>query len=779
MRRLAVLLTAVFLLLAGPAGAQDDQDYQAARQAEADNNFETVMQSNDWAQLQSGGRPAPSPPPSATGEVVLPLARWEALRSRLAQISATQVAPETPLVVLGASRFRGRAADGALALTLELSVSLAGEGLYKTVPLVGDEVVVVQARVAGSTDPLPLSSRNGYHVWITRDSGEINLELELLVPSRGRRGSLEYDFLIARTPVTQFACHFPASGLEPRLRSAVRAQVRPQGGGTQLEASLEPTSRIHLVGFRDVGPQQDRQARIYAESLNLLSVQEGALDLFTVLRYDILHAGVKEFAVWLPPGMTVISADGEGAFRYSLEPAEEGSLLRGETAFPIRDDYEISLRLRRQMDDSGEPFELLLPRSPGVEREYGWLGVEVTGNLKLEELERHQVLAVDVRQLPWEMAQSAVSPILMAYRFHAAEPRLRISAASLPEMEAATGSADRVEATTTVSAEGTVLTDLRISLRNRLRHSLTMQLPPGMEARSAHLDGRPVKPARDARGRLVLPLQRSLGTSQLESFTLQLVLQSERTALGLAGAPQLALPALELPVSALQWRVFLPAKNIYSALRGDIEPQRYAGAGSWHQTAAPVTIAASDQAASPMAPPASAGTGAMPVRIDLPQTGTQLQYARYWLEPEQPVQVSFWYLRGWLRGPLALLLMALAALGALQAGRGWGRGLRAAQLWLALAGTALCCWPLLKLGGLAAALCALGLGLAVHAWQRGVLGRSWQLGRSWLKRRAGEDAEPTLWSRRRVESRAGLVLVGALLGLVSGLSLLRVLLALV
>jgi hypothetical protein len=752
-RRLLRLLTALclslmgLLLLTGSAG-HDEAEYHRQREALAEDNFSTVMGNNDWSRVQAQ-RPTPRPA-SASGslgghiagdspEVVVPLPRYESLRSRALELAEASARPEAPLVILGSSSYRGQALDGALALTLELGVTLGAEGLWKTVPLVGEEVVVVSARQKGQPEDLPLSRLAGYHVWLTPQAGEVTLELELLVPSQGRRGSLEYDFLVAKTPVTRFECDFPTPDLDPRLRAAVRSETHPTAEGVRLSASLEPSSRIHLVGFEAVGEDEGRQARVYAESLHLASVDEGGMDLFTVLRFNILYAGEQRFEVLVPEGMSVVSADGQGAFRYTTEPHEGGTLLRGETAFPIRDEYEISLRLHRELARDGEAFELALPRCQGVEREYGWLGVEVVGNLRLEEADRRGVLAVDTRQLPWEMVQSAVSPILRAYRFHSADAAVHLDAQRLPEQEPATGSVDRIQATTTVSREGAVLTDLRIELRNRLRHSLAMRLPEGTSVRSAHLDGEPAKPGVAEDGTLLFPLRRSAGGHDLVAFTLQVVLESEPGRLGLLGRPRFELPAVGLPASTVQWELYLPANNAYSALEGALEPQVYAGAGRWFQGGvapgadggAPMVQAVTEELTQ------SAGTGAMPVRIELPTEGKRLAATRYWLEADEAMSVSCWHMRGWLRGPVILLCVGLLAgcvlLAGLEGTRGpWPRRIVGTGLGLCFAGT------LYALGS-GGVIPALLLGGAAVALQRRVHRRAWAGARSLL----GQLQRPT------------------------------------
>jgi len=497
--------------------------------------------------------------------------------------------------------------------------------------------------------------------------------------------------------------------LEPRLHAAVQSESTTLGSTTRVEATLRPTTRINVVGFRDLGDAEERKAKVYSESLNLLSLGESGLDVFSVIRYNILYAGTKDFLLRIPKGMTVVSADGKGAFRYVIEENAEGTLLRGETAFPIRNTYEISVRLHREIDRNGEGFGLVRPTPVGVERAHGWLAVEVTGKLKLEAKEVEEATPVDIRQLPPEMINSAVSPILAAFRYHNPKASVQMVATRLPEKEPASASVDSVKAFSVVSPTGAVLTEMRIRLRNRLRPHLNLTLPEGFAVRSTLLDGNPIKPSQGDDATLRLPLKRSAGSGRLEPFELQVVLENDIGALGWLGSKGLALPALDLPVSSFVWNLYLPAHNSYHDVEGDIREQLYTGTGHWQQ---PVLqdLSEGNLANAPLAfgpapgQTSSADSGAMPVRIRLPKTGQRVRHSRYWLPQAQPAELSFYYVRSWLHIPFWLLMALLCGAGAVLVIDRWLPASRLRRLhwgW-GLAAIVVFAWPMMVAGGAAA-----------------------------------------------------------------------------
>ncbi|MEL6348111.1 MAG: hypothetical protein AAFV53_33695 [Myxococcota bacterium] len=645
------LLTACSLAVADDLNL-DVEDARAASQ------FQAIMENNEFSQQISQRPSASTGAKHATiqGEVQVSLERFTEVHDRARQAPPTL---SGPLVVLGSSSYSGALVGEVLELELELTATLRGEGLWKTVPLAGEEAVIAAASVDGR--PIPMARQSGYHVWVTDEVGEKTLRVSLLVPASGPRGSLEFSLPIAQTPMTTFSADFPIEGLEPRLRRAIQSERSEIPGGTRLSAALEPTSRLHLVGFRAMEDDEARAARVFAETLSLLSLNEGLQEQFVVIRYNILYAGQRRFDVQIPPGMEVVSAEGPGAFRYQVDVLSGGvTMLRGETAYPIRDTYELSLRLARRSDATIVDVEL--PRCVGVEREVGWLGVEVAGNLKLEEVSRSGAAAVDVRQLPVELVSSAIQPILKAYRYTEPSADLTLSALALPEQEPASGAVDRVAADTVISPEGTALTEMHITLRNRLRHSLRLALPEGAEVRSAFLDDQPVRPSRDASGAVLLPLRRS-GDS---SFSLKVIIEQQLNVPGLLSRDQLSLPALDLPSSQVYWTVYAPGDRIYSGLRGDIAAQQWMGTSNWMR---PPMQDGEAQAAGFSAGLSGSADGAMPVRISIPKSGTQRSYRRYWVEADAPVTVQWWSSARWLPIPVQLLGV-LAGLFALLSGRG-------------------------------------------------------------------------------------------------------------
>lgn len=592
--------------------------------------------------------------------VTLSLIDYARFQETIRNAREEKILTEGPAVILGASEYSGKAIPGALALNLKLTVILGAGNKWKTVPLVGEDVVLTAARV--NNTPIPTARQNGYLVWATRQTGEILINMEILVPSRGPKGSIEYDFFAPKTPVTRFSCFFPTAGLEPRIADARQSTAAARDDGTFFEAVLKPTSRIHFVGYKDIGADEDAAAGLFTETLNLVSIDEGTIELFSVFRYTILYAGAKEFLIEIPEGMSVVSAEGESAFSFVLEESGDKTILRGETAFPVRNNFEVSLRLKRRNQNLEAAVEIPLPHALNAEREQGYIAVEVPGKLQIEETRKQNVTLLDVRQLPEEMVRSAVSPIVKAYRYHSANAQVFLSAKKLPEKEPESLSIDRIRAFSVISKDGKMLTDIRIRMRNRLRPSLSMRIPKDSKLLSVHLDGEAVRPSREGTDLVIMPLKRSEGGDAPSPFALQIVLESKIDEPGLFGRRDLVLPSVDLPVSSAEWTVYAPASNTYSALEGEIEPQVEAGEAAWYASpfsSAPVRTFVGAGDGEGDTPADAAGIAA--VRIDLPKTGSRLEWTGYWINADKPVGVHFYFVRSRLLLPIGVFAALLFA----------------------------------------------------------------------------------------------------------------------
>ncbi|MEQ9502221.1 MAG: hypothetical protein RIT81_35450 [Deltaproteobacteria bacterium] len=638
-------------------------------------------------------------------------AHLEALREKVKSHTAAR-AP-----VIQETVFSGRSDGRNLRFSLRVVAQFAAPG--QKLAVLGSDVVVLSAEEDGQ--PVALVAEHDRWAWSSERPGRRQLVVELVVPPRGPRGSIEYRFAVAPSPVTRLDVTFDTPDLSPRIASAVSKQVRSTETGTRLEAVLKPTSEIHIVGLHDVRASAGRPAKVYGQTHNLVSLSRESIELFSVIDYTILYAPQKTFRVELPAGYDVVSADGQGAFHHRIEVIDHKPVLVGETAFGMRDHYEISLRLKRTLAVDEARVQMPVLELLDVERDTGFVAIEIPGKLSVEGVEGDGLVPLDVRELPEKIVMSAVSPVVRAFRYADRRSPVWLRVARYPERALATGGVDQLVATSVVTKDGRIMTDARLKLRNVLEQYLALHIDARATVESATIDGRPVKPSRDDSGRVLLPLVRSKRENgQLVPFEAQVVYRFDVEAMSLVGRRELMLPKLDVPVSSLEWNVYVPGGYAATQLDGPVRAQRFAQNAQWHDAglSIPFIQTAEDaeadalEAASTQGFVTDAGSGAMAVQVRIPKRGQHRVYRRYWVDAGEATSVRFTF----VRAPIELLGNLLGVIGiAVALAFAWRLRRRSYLVALALAAASVqAAWWMNVSIAWALVLAALGLGIAAR-----------------------------------------------------------------
>src|SRR5262245_48946560 len=153
------------------------------------------------------------------GEVTIPLVEYQRKKAELEALQQAQLAASKGAgVVVGETIYTGRSDGKNLRLQLRLHAQLGTAKVFKAVPVIGMDAIVISA--AKGTEPIALAQQGAQWVWYTDSSGPIELNVEFMVPPRGPRGSIEYGFGVIQSPVTQLVGFFPYAGLSPRVEGA-------------------------------------------------------------------------------------------------------------------------------------------------------------------------------------------------------------------------------------------------------------------------------------------------------------------------------------------------------------------------------------------------------------------------------------------------------------------------------------------------------------------------------------------------------------------------------
>jgi hypothetical protein len=214
------------------------------------------------------------------------------------------------------------------------------------------------------------------------------------------------------------------------------------------------------------------------------------------------------------------------------------------------------------------------------------------------------VRRMDVRETHASLRGMARQPALAAFRYQRrpGEPRrLALDVKRFADAPVLSAIAERGSATTLVTSEGRMLTEMTFVVRNRAQPFMKINLPAGASILSSEVAGETTRPVTGADGTRV-PLMRS-NMRATGPYTVSFVYLHGGQALLKKGDAQMALATVDIPIGILEWELFLPEQYSAKPIGGNVIPIRSERPSDIVPVAAPA----------PPPPPAAGPVSALPV----------------------------------------------------------------------------------------------------------------------------------------------------------------------
>jgi hypothetical protein len=214
--------------------------------------------------------------------------------------------------------------------------------------------------------------------------------------------------------------------------------------------------------------------------------------------------------------------------------------------------------------------------------------------------------------------------------------------------------ADKAAATTLVTTEGRALTEVRLTVQNRAQPFLKVSLPPGASMVSVDVAGQAAKPVLGIDGTRV-PLLRP-GFRPDGPYVVSFVYMHAGSPFARKGDLQMTLPRMDIPVSLVEWELFVPDRYVVKTTGGNMIDRELADKTAPSEaivvsvSGLTEQVVVADAAASPPAQNRKAAqapsqnvidlqrrtAGVLPVRVDVPRTGTSHQFVKPLVVDQEP-----------------------------------------------------------------------------------------------------------------------------------------------
>ena len=475
---------------------------------------------------------------------------------RMLDLASREVGgPELPPMAAALTRadIRVRVNAGIVRATMTVDGEVFASGAVK-VPFVSG-ATLIDARLADR--PLPLIAEGNTHVAVMAGPGAFSATLEWGAPVTTAPGRGSFVLPVPPAGAATATIDVPGEQSDVRVTPGLVVRRTSAGGRTTIETTLDPGSPAQVSwSARDArAPAAARDVRLLADLKSLVTIGDADTRLLTLVDLTIVQGEPSEIELQLPAGYELTGITG-----VSLDRSEErGERVALFVSDPARRRHQFLISLERASAGGSHRLDTRFPTIPAAQRETGEIAVEALGTVEITAAENVALRRIDVREVAPALAAAAQQSLLVAFRYQRGSegpPALALDVTRFADAAVLAAVAEHATATTLLTTEGRALTEIALRIRNRAQPFLKVSLPPGATMLSVEVAGEAAKPAEAADGTRV-PLLRP-GFRPNGPYTVSFVYLHAGTPFAKKGEMQMALPRMDVPITLVEWELFVP-----------------------------------------------------------------------------------------------------------------------------------------------------------------------------------------------------------------------------
>jgi hypothetical protein len=507
-------------------------------------------------------------PQGPQGTVTMPIGDYDRLVDRASQPERHPEPPPVPAVV-GRAELRARVTGETARGTLRLEGEVFERGHVK-VPLVSG-ATLLDARAEGRS--LPLVQEGDAHVAVLAGPAPFAVMLEWAAPVTAAPGRAALVLPAPAAASISAVLELPGDPAEVKVEPGLITTRQTAGGRTTVEVTLEPGSRAQVSwSVRETTTAATPiESRILADVKSLVTIGEADLRMVALVDITVVQGEPRAFEVQLPAGFEVTAVTGS-TFDTS-EPRDHAISLSVRDPSVRRHQFLISLE---QSHAPGSfKVDTSFPSVAGAQREVGETAIEGIGTIDVTASGDEGLRRMDIRETHASLRALARQPLLAAFRYQRRPEEthtLTLDVKRFADAAVIAAVAERASATTLVTTEGRALTEVVLWIRNRAQPFMKVTLPAGATMLSVEVAGEAAKPVLGSDGTRV-PLLRT-GFRPDGAYRVSFVYLNAGEAFAKRGDTALALPSFDVPVSILNWELFLPDQYSAKPIGGNVIPAR-------------------------------------------------------------------------------------------------------------------------------------------------------------------------------------------------------------
>ncbi|HVN19355.1 MAG TPA: carboxypeptidase-like regulatory domain-containing protein [Dongiaceae bacterium] len=525
-----------------------------------------------WAQEKNSSLPLPDP-----GNVTLPLDEYNKLVEMAAKPPKKPDVAPLPYSIKHAD-LNLRVGSSSVTGSVELEGETFRKGMSK-VPLTSG-VTILDAHQNGKG--LPLIQENGNHVALLAGPAEFSVALDTGLPLHIEAGRASFSLPVPAAGSAQLHLLIPGEHTLANMSPGVITSRKSEKGYTAIEATLLPgqPANVWWATREVVAPVAPREVRFLADEKTLVSVSEAEMRVAVLADVTMIQGETSTFQVQVPEGFEVTGVTGPTLDSADTQPKfmnfKSGGAAEKPRPYiflivnnPGLRNHQFLISMERSI--SGTKTDAPFISFRGAQRETGEVLVEGAGTMEITATEGGGLKRIDVKEANPYLRAMAHFPPQAAFRYHrqpSETPTLALNWVRFPDGSVLAAVVESADVTTMVTSEGRSLTEVKLTLKNQAQPFLKVSLPAGATILSADVAGERVKPVQGPDGNRV-PLLRP-GFRPDGAYTVAFVFLHSGTPFAKKGGADLVLPSMDIPISVLNWEVFLPERYKVKDFGGDV-----------------------------------------------------------------------------------------------------------------------------------------------------------------------------------------------------------------
>jgi len=476
-----------------------------------------------------------------------------------------KTAPPAPPVdfLIGSTAYTGKITKDGAEFGMEMQIRILQEKGWKRIPVLPVQVAIQSVQLP---DKSYLSPAGSFYELITEKSGDLTFKANFAVAVQEQSGTSRVSFARPRSSSCMLELAIDQKNLDVNVEKAQMAIKKEDSNATLMLAALPPEAPVNIFWERAAKEIEKIPPKIYTETRTLAAIGEGMVTCRERINFSILHTGIRELNLSVPQGVSILEVTGTRVRDWRVK---DGSLLV-MLDFEAIGGYSLEVSYEKMM--SGEQVQIPLLNASDAVREKGFIGVVAFSNAEISGKVQTVAASIDVRDLPADILGMTSQPILLAYRYTGTGALITLDVKKHPDVDVLVTIVDAASFVSMQTADGRRITKVTYSVRNNRNQFLRLTMPSGEpDVWSVMVSGRPIRPAKDENGRILIPLVRSDSRmAEMSAFPVELVYVERTPPFAEKGTMNVALPVCSEPITHVMYSVYLPENGRYEGWGGNM-----------------------------------------------------------------------------------------------------------------------------------------------------------------------------------------------------------------